>query len=85
MNTVTEVMAELKKKGSESTRRTFERHGVDIPCFGVKVGDLKPIAKKIKGNQALALELYDTGVYDAMYLAGLVADGSQMSKKQLEH
>jgi hypothetical protein len=32
----------------------------------------------------LALELYDTGVMDAMYLAGIVADGSQMSKKQLQ-
>jgi len=84
MNTVSQVMTQLKKKGSEPIRKIFTRHGIDIPMFGVKVGDLKTIAKKIKGNQALALELYDTGVYDAMYLAGLVADGSQMSKKQLE-
>jgi 3-methyladenine DNA glycosylase AlkD len=53
--------------------------------FGVKVADLKVIAKKIKGEQALALQLYDSGNYDAMYLAGLVADGSLMSKKALEH
>jgi hypothetical protein len=85
MNTVSQVMTELKEKGTESTRKIFERHGIDIPNLGVKVGDLKTIAKKIKGNQALALELYDTGVYDAMYLAGLVADGAEMSKKQLEH
>ena len=51
--------------------------------FGVSVADLKTIAKQIKGDQALALELYDTGNYDAMYLAGLVADGSQMSKRSL--
>jgi hypothetical protein len=52
--------------------------------FGVSIADLKTIAKKIKGDQELALALFDTGNYDAMYLAGLVADGSQMSKKQLE-
>jgi 3-methyladenine DNA glycosylase AlkD len=52
--------------------------------FGVKVADLKVIAKKIKGNQTLACELYETGNSDAMYLAGIVADGSQMSKRQLE-
>jgi hypothetical protein len=52
--------------------------------YGVKVGDMKTIMKKIKGNQSLAMELYDTGNADAMYLAGLVADGSQMSKKNLE-
>jgi 3-methyladenine DNA glycosylase AlkD len=84
MTTVAQIMAELKKKGSEQTRKTFARHGVDIPMFGVKVADLKVIAKKIKGDQKLALALYETGNYDAMYLAGLVADGSQMTKKELE-
>jgi hypothetical protein len=49
----------------------------------VKVGDLKTIVKKIKGDQKLALELYDSGNSDAMYLAGLVADGGLMSKAQL--
>jgi hypothetical protein len=82
---LSQVLTELKKKGKEQTRKTYARHGIDIPMFGVSVADLKVIAKKIKGDQALALELYDTGNYDAMYLAGLVADGSQMSKKQLEH
>ena len=52
--------------------------------FGVKIADLKMIAKKIKGNQTLACELYETRNADAMYLAGMIADGSQMSKKQLE-
>lgn len=84
MNTVSDVMAELEKKGSEKTRATFARHGITGDVYGVSVADLKVIAKKIKGNQVLACELYDTGNYDAMYLAGLVADGSQMTKKQLE-
>jgi 3-methyladenine DNA glycosylase AlkD len=83
--TLSQVLAELKAKGKEQTRKTYARHGIDIPMFGVSVADLKVIAKKIKGDQALALELYDTGNYDAMYLAGIVADGSQMTKRQLEH
>jgi 3-methyladenine DNA glycosylase AlkD len=81
---LSQVLAELKKKGKEQTRKTYARHGIDIPMFGVSVADLKTIAKKIKGNQALALELYDTGNYDAMYLAGMIADGAQMTKKQLD-
>ena len=52
--------------------------------FGVKVGDLKAIAKKIKERQDLALELYDTGNSDAVYLAGMVANGALMTKKPLE-
>jgi 3-methyladenine DNA glycosylase AlkD len=82
--TVASVMAELKKKGSEQTRKIYARHGMATrEMFGVKVADLKPIAKKIKGQQALACGLYETGNVDAMYLAGMVADGAQMSEKQL--
>lgn len=84
MTTVDQVMAELKKKGSEKYRLTFLRHGAPDDLFGVSIADLKTIAKKIKGNQSLALALYETGNSDAMYLAGLVADGSQMTKKQLD-
>ena len=84
MTTVKQVMAELEKKGSAQTRKILTRHGVTLPLFGVKIADLKVIAKKIKGNQQLAYELYDTGNYDAMYLAGIVADGSQMTKRQLD-
>jgi 3-methyladenine DNA glycosylase AlkD len=84
MPTVTSIMAELKKKGSEKTRKIYARHGMAIErMFGVSIGDLKVIAKPIKGQQALACELYETGNLDAMYLAGLVADGSQMTRKQL--
>ncbi|MGI9518186.1 MAG: DNA alkylation repair protein, partial [Pirellulaceae bacterium] len=81
---VSAVMTDLKKKGNAQTREIFWKHGAPEDMFGVKVGDLKPIAKKIKGNQDLACELYDTGNSDAMYLAGMVADGSQMTKKQLD-
>ncbi|MCG8652582.1 MAG: DNA alkylation repair protein [Pirellulales bacterium] len=84
MNTVKQVMTELKKRGSEQTRKTLARHGVTGEMFGVKIADLKTIVKQIKGNQTLALELYQTGNYDAMYLAGLVADGAQMTKKEIE-
>lgn len=84
MTTVADVMTELKKKGKESHRATFRRHGAPDDIFGVPIADLKVIAKKIKGNQELACALYDTGNSDAMYLAGLVADGSKMTKKQLD-
>ena len=79
------VIAELKKKGSEKTRKIYANHGMPAErTFGVSIADLKKIAKTIKGQQALAHELYDTGNVDAMYLAGIVATGSQMTRKQLQ-
>jgi 3-methyladenine DNA glycosylase AlkD len=85
MKTVKEVLERLEELGTEQTRKTYLRHGAgDSKMFGVKIGDLKVIAKQIKGNQELAMELYDSENSDAQYLAGLVADGGMMSKKQLE-
>ena len=84
MPTVATIMAELKKKGSEKTRKIYARHGMATDnMFGVSVADLKVIAKTIKGQQALDCELYATGNLDAMYLAGMVADGSKMTAKEL--
>jgi len=84
MATVASIMADLKKKGTAQTRKIYARHGMATDhMFGVSVADLKLIAKKIKGQQALALELYATGNLDAMYLAGMVADGSRMTQAEL--
>ena len=79
MSSVTQIMKELKSKGSEQTRKIFRRQGASDNMFGVKVADLKVIARKIKGKQELACELFKTGNHDAMYLAGLVADGKRMT------
>lgn len=79
-----EVMDYLKSCGNENTKKIFKNHGAAEPLFGVKVGDLKKIIKKIKGNNALALKLYASGISDAMYLAGLIADAKTITKEQLD-
>ena len=85
MKTVTKVMTALKKKGNPARVQVFANHGAPSDeMFGVSVADMKVIAKAIKGNQELAYELYDTGNGDAMYLAGMVADGSRMTKRMLD-
>lgn len=79
-----QTMAALAKLGTAQTLKTWRRHGATGDMFGVKVGDMKTLLKKVKGRQDLAFELYATGNLDAMYLAGLIADGSKMSKKELK-
>jgi 3-methyladenine DNA glycosylase AlkD len=78
------ILKQLQALGSASVKKIFLNHGAVEPVYGVKVADLKVILKKIKNDQPLAMDLYDSGVSDAMYLAGLAADGSKMSKKQLQ-
>jgi 3-methyladenine DNA glycosylase AlkD len=84
MTTVASIMATLKSKGKEQTRKIYARHGMDEKrVLGVSVADLKLIAKSIKGQQNLACQLYETGMMDAMYLAGMVADGAKLTREQL--
>ena len=82
--TAKQTLEELKKMGSESVKKILMKHGAKEPFYGVKVEDLKKLQKKLKSDQSLALELYNTGVGDAMYLAGLMANGPEMTKKQLQ-
>jgi 3-methyladenine DNA glycosylase AlkD len=82
--TCKEVMAELKKRGDAQTKKTFLRHGAKEPYFGVKIGELKVIQKKIKKDYELSLQLYDTGNSDAMYLAALISDPQKMTKADLK-
>src|SRR5260370_17389118 len=80
-----EILQELKGLGSENIKKIFLKHGIKEPLFGVKGGDLKKIQKRIKKDYQLALDLYDTGNYDARYLAMLIADDAKMTKKELGH
>ena len=67
MTTAASIMAELKKKGSAPTQKTYARHGMASEnTFGVSIADLKGIAKTIRGKQALACELYETGKMEAI-------------------
>lgn len=83
--TADEILGELKSLGSDSYKRVIFKHGVTEPCYGVKIGDMQKIVKRIKKDYRLALLLYDSGVYDAMYLAGLIADDAKMTQKDLSH
>jgi 3-methyladenine DNA glycosylase AlkD len=80
-----EILAEMKKKGKEQYKAIYARHGIPPErSFGVLTSELKKIAKSIKGQQGLAMELYATGIVEPMYLAGLVADGAKMTKQELQ-
>jgi 3-methyladenine DNA glycosylase AlkD len=83
--TVPEIMAQLEEMGSSQTVKTLVNHGGPADkMFGVKVGDMKTIVKKVKKNHELSLALYRTGNSDAMYLAGLIADEKKITKADLQ-
>lgn len=83
--TANQILQQLEPLGRESYKRVLmNNHGVKEPCFGVPISELKTFQKRIKTDYQLALDLYDSGNYDAMYLAGLIADDARMTKAQLQ-
>jgi 3-methyladenine DNA glycosylase AlkD len=79
-----EAMAALEAAGSEQTRKTYLRHGAREPLFGVRFGDLRPLARRIGTDHALAEQLWASGNADARLLACMVADPAQVSEAELD-
>jgi hypothetical protein len=78
------VMRELEALGTERTKKSYLSRGVREPLFGVATGAMKPLETQIGVDQTLADELWDTGNYDAMYLAGMVADVRVMTEADFD-
>ena len=67
--TVPALLAELASLENPRMREVNERHGDD---HGVNLGSLRVIAKRVKADQELALELWSTDVTSARLLALLI-------------
>ncbi|MGD6846238.1 DNA alkylation repair protein [Rossellomorea aquimaris] len=78
------VMEELEALGKGRSKKMYISNGAHEPVFGVATGAMKPLARKIKKDQALAEELYATGNYDAMYFAGVIADPKAMTEADFD-
>ena len=79
-----EAMRALEAAGSEQTRKTYTRHGVTEPMFGVSFATLKDLTKRIDVDHELALALWDTGNFDARNLAVKIVDPARMTPADLD-
>ena len=82
--TSNDVLKQLETLGQPSIKSVLLKHVIKEPLYGVKIEELKKIQKKIKDGHDLSLQLFRTGVYDAMYLAGLIAEPEKMTVKELQ-
>lgn len=87
--TIKEALAQLKSKADDARRKHNAKIGPDRTAppkdqFGVPMGELRKIAKKIKSDHELALKLWDTGNMDAQLLATLIIKPKSLSVDELE-
>lgn len=80
-----EALAELESMGDEKRRAWNVKNGAEkTRTFGCATGDIRALAKKIKTNHELALELWKTGNVDAQMLAILLMKPKELSAKQVD-
>ena len=79
--TVDEVMAELAALEDPRAREVNTRHGDD---HGVNLGKLRAVAKRLKTQQELALELWESGDTAARLLALLICRPKAFGSAELD-
>lgn len=78
-----EILVQLKALSNEKMIAHNKKFGAGDNQFGVKMGDIRALAKKIKTNHELALELWDTENVDARFLATLLIDPKKIAKEEI--
>ena len=81
---VNEVLQQLESLGDDARRAHNTKTGAPDNQFGVKLGDIRALAKKIKTNHELALALWETGNVDAQLLATLIIKPSSLTADELD-
>ena len=75
-----QALRELESKGKLTARKAYVRRGVTGSCFGVSAGELASMARTIKIDHALALDLWGSGNHDARVLASTVVDIDKLAE-----
>ena len=79
-----EVLAWLKRRGTRRTVKGMARYGIEAKrAFGVPMGTLGSLSKRIGKDHALALGLWESGWYEARLLAALVGDPDRLTRRQM--
>jgi 3-methyladenine DNA glycosylase AlkD len=80
-----EALAWLKSHGTRSTREGMARYGITAEkAFGVPVGRIQVLAKRLGRSHDLAAALWKTGWYEARLLASFVDEPALVTPEQLD-
>jgi 3-methyladenine DNA glycosylase AlkD len=82
--TLKETLARLESLGDEKVRAQNRKSGAGDNQFGVRLGDIRKLAAKIKQDDRLARALWDTGNVDAQFLAALLIEPKKLSAEAVD-
>ena len=80
-----DVLEWLERTGTKATVSGMARVGIHAKhAVGVPMGTLLAMSRRLGTNHALALELWDSGCYEARLLATLVDDPARVTRTQMD-
>lgn len=82
--TLKETLAELQEFGNEKMFAQNKKNGVGDNQYGVRLGDIRKVVKKIKIDHDLALELWQNEMLEARLLATLVVNPKKLSVEEMD-
>jgi 3-methyladenine DNA glycosylase AlkD len=82
---IEEIITALHQAGNPATVTGMQRFGVDTThALGIPIPALRALAKKIKKNHPLALELWETNIHEARILASMIDDPLLVTPEQMD-
>ncbi|QJR37689.1 DNA alkylation repair protein [Gemmatimonas groenlandica] len=82
--TLEQALAQLEALGDDKIRAQNTKRGYGDKQYGVPLGAIRKLATKIKSNHALAMQLWDTGIFDAKLLAILLLKPATVSREDID-
>ncbi|MDP9120008.1 MAG: DNA alkylation repair protein [Acidobacteriota bacterium] len=82
--TTADVLDSLRSCGTEQNRKIYARHGSGDRCLGVSFAEVEKLRKRIKSDHPLAVELWQSGIFEARSLATMIAEPARMTAADLE-
>jgi len=80
-----EVIRQLQSLGNKTNIEGMKRFNISCTkAFGVNAPNIRSIAKQIKTDHVLALQLWNSGYHEARILATLIADPDSANLKLLD-
>lgn len=81
--TVNDILKTITALAYDKRRDMYLKQGVKEEILGVNLGDLRKIAEKHKTNHDLAIQLWETNIYEARVIACKLFDSKQLNIKEL--
>ena len=81
-----EIISELKRRANRKYRENMSHFAIDnSKAPGVRTQDLRSLARKIHRDKNTGMQLWNTGIHEAMILATMLIPAEDLTSAEMDH